>query len=62
MPSFKSPEANREYMRLYMRVARLRVKVARTRRLVLARAAFMDREAEIQRIKRERGDLTEMTT
>ena len=48
MPSFKSPEANREYMRRYMKAARMRVRLEKAARLQAARAAFLARERQLR--------------
>ena len=48
MPSFKSENANREYMRRYMHSLRLRARIAKTTRLQQARTAFLARERELR--------------
>jgi hypothetical protein len=48
MPSFKSTDANREYMRRYMRAARMRAKLEKAARLHEARTAFLARERQLR--------------
>lgn len=48
MPSFKSPDANREYMRCYMRAVRMRARAAKAARLHETRTAFLARERELR--------------
>jgi hypothetical protein len=48
MPSFKSPDANREYMRRYMRAVRMRAKVEKAVRLHETRTAFLARERQLR--------------
>jgi hypothetical protein len=48
MPSFKSEEANREYMRRYMQILRLRARIAKATRLQEARVAFLARERQLR--------------
>lgn len=48
MPCFKNPEANREYMRRYMRVVRMRARLEKAARLHAARAAFLARERQLR--------------
>jgi hypothetical protein len=48
MPSFKSEDANREYMRRYMQTLRLRTRIERADRRQQARVAFLTRERQLR--------------
>ena len=48
MPSFKSSDANREYMRRYMRTVRMRARAEKAARLHETRTAFLARERELR--------------
>lgn len=48
MPSFKSPNANREYMRRYMQTVRMRARVEKAARLHETRTAFLARERQLR--------------
>ena len=57
MPSFKSPDATRDYMRRYMRAVRLRARSEKAARLTEARTAFLARERQL-RWSREMRNIT----
>ena len=48
MPTYKSPDANREYMRRYMRAVRMRIRLEKASRLHEARTAFLARERQLR--------------
>ena len=48
MPSFKNPNANREYMRRYMRTVRMRARAEKAARLHETRTAFLARERQLR--------------
>jgi hypothetical protein len=48
MPSFKSEDANREYMRRYMQSLRLRARTEKAARLQQTRTAFLARERQLR--------------
>jgi len=48
MPSFKSANANREYMRHYMQAVRMRTRVEKAARLHENRTAFLARERQLR--------------
>jgi hypothetical protein len=58
MPSFKSPDANREYMRRYMQAVRMRARTEKAARLRAARTAFLERERQL-RWSREMRNIVE---
>ncbi|MBV8737358.1 MAG: hypothetical protein JO007_08890 [Alphaproteobacteria bacterium] len=48
MPTYKDPNANREYMRRYMQAMRMWTKVEKAARLHKARTAFLARERQLR--------------
>ncbi|HEY2539122.1 MAG TPA: hypothetical protein VGI28_06435 [Stellaceae bacterium] len=48
VPSFKNPDANREYMRRYMQTVRMRARAEKAARLHEARTAFLARERQLR--------------
>jgi hypothetical protein len=48
MPTYKSPDANREYMRRYVRAVRMRARAEKAARLHETRTAFLARERQLR--------------
>ncbi len=58
MPSFKSANANREYIRRYMQNRRMQARVEKAARLRQTRTAFLARELQL-RLSREMRNIVE---
>ena len=48
MPTYKSPDTNREYMRRYMQAVRMRARAEKAARLHETRTAFLARERQLR--------------